>query len=300
MTEIAASARQVELLDAAYRYVLCNGIGELSLRPLAKSIGTSPRVLLYLFGSKEGLIHALLNRARRDQLDLLEHLAGGFTSGVGRRIWNWLVAQERRPLLVLWVEAYGRSLTDTAAPWSDFARLTVNDWLDALKSTQAPATRDTDLGSARRTAVLLVLRGAVLDLLATEDEERVCAAVELALSAVEWGSFVGACDATSPAVEAQKVQSAYGDGNPHAGSGRAHADAVPRLRVAVPGSHPHGSVNGVSRIRTGLHAPRRADALTTSSGSPKTSRRRRHVWSLRMPASPRPRGRNPWSRSSAD
>ncbi|MEX3648859.1 TetR family transcriptional regulator, partial [Mycolicibacterium porcinum] len=50
------SARKIELLEAAYRYALAHGLGDLSLRPLAAAIGSSPRVLLFLFGSKDGLV----------------------------------------------------------------------------------------------------------------------------------------------------------------------------------------------------------------------------------------------------
>ncbi len=35
------SARQTELLDAAYRYALEHGLADLSLRPLAAAIGSS-------------------------------------------------------------------------------------------------------------------------------------------------------------------------------------------------------------------------------------------------------------------
>jgi AcrR family transcriptional regulator len=54
------SARKRQLLDAAYDYVIEHGLTELSLRPLAEAIGSSPRVLLFLFGSKDGLVQALL------------------------------------------------------------------------------------------------------------------------------------------------------------------------------------------------------------------------------------------------
>jgi len=46
----------------------------MSLRPLAAAIGSSPRVLLFLFGSKEGLVRALLARARLDELGLLDEI----------------------------------------------------------------------------------------------------------------------------------------------------------------------------------------------------------------------------------
>src|SRR3954451_5011316 len=52
----AGSPRREELLEAAYAYVLRHGLSGLSLRPLAREVGSSPRVLLYLFGTKDGLV----------------------------------------------------------------------------------------------------------------------------------------------------------------------------------------------------------------------------------------------------
>ena len=71
MTGTPDSARKTELLAAAYDYALANGLAEYSLRPLAAAIGTSPRVLLFLFGSKDGLTRALLARAREEELAAL-------------------------------------------------------------------------------------------------------------------------------------------------------------------------------------------------------------------------------------
>jgi AcrR family transcriptional regulator len=176
------SARHTELLEAAYGYVLEHGLAEMSLRPLAAAIGSSPRVLLYLFGSKDGLVRALLNRARRDELALLDELrAPGLDRPgldlVAGRVWAWLAAEEHRALLSLWVEAYARSLVDPGGPWADFARSTVQDWLAVLASAQPVGRRDTDAGRNECTLVLTVLRGALLDLLATGDTERLDVAV---------------------------------------------------------------------------------------------------------------------------
>jgi AcrR family transcriptional regulator len=181
------SARQVQLLDAAYAYVLDHGIADVSLRPLAGAIGSSPRVLLYLFGSKDGLVRALLTKAREDELAMLRE--DGIVSGDGlavavRRTWAWLRAPEHRSLLVIWVESYARSLAEPDGAWSGFARQTVADWLELLTAAQPAAERDTEAGLARRTLALALLRGAVLDLLATGEEERVSAAMELQLGAL--------------------------------------------------------------------------------------------------------------------
>lgn len=173
------SARQVELLELAYRYALEHGLADLSLRPLAKAVGSSPRVLLYLFGSKDGLIRALLARARADEIEMLARLrlpAAGLEL-TATEVWRWLSAEDHRALLKLWVEGYARSLVEPAGPWGGFARATVEDWLDLLAAAQSPEERDAEAGQARRTQVLAVLRGALLDLLATGDVDRTTAAV---------------------------------------------------------------------------------------------------------------------------
>ncbi len=92
-------------------------------------------------------------------------------------VWEWLAAEDHRGLLTLWIEAYARSLVDPDGPWADFARTTVHDWLAVLADAQPAAQRDTQSGLAERTLVLAVLRGALLDLLATGDLDRTTSAV---------------------------------------------------------------------------------------------------------------------------
>jgi AcrR family transcriptional regulator len=188
----APSAREAELLEAAYAYTLAHGLAELSLRPLASAIGSSPRVLLYLYGSKEGLVRALLQRARADELALLGAAQpGGASLGLGDAllaIWKWLAAGEHRSLLCLWVEAYGRALIEPDGPWGGFARQTVEDWLEVLAASQGPIRRRSAAGAAERTAALAVVRGALLDLLATGDSSRTSAAVEAYVNYMTPGS----------------------------------------------------------------------------------------------------------------
>lgn len=181
------SARKQELLEAAYEYVLGNGLADMSLRPLAKQIGSSPRVLLFLFESKEGLIRAILARAREEELRYLDGLRGGDgLAAAGGDVWAWLADPGHRALLALWVEGYARSLLGEPGPWADFGRDTVRDWLDLLADRQAPG-RDAagTEAEAERTLLLAVLRGALLDLLATGDTERVTRAVNRHLQTLE-------------------------------------------------------------------------------------------------------------------
>ena len=176
------SPRRDELLELAYHYVLEHGMTGLSLRPLATAVGSSPRVLLFLFGSKDGLVRALLARARADELALLKRVEpinpDSGLAVVAAAVWRWLAADEHRALLRLWTEAYARSLVERDGPWADFARATVEDWLALLATTQPPEQRELPAAVAERTLVLAVLRGALLDLLATDDRMRTTAAVE--------------------------------------------------------------------------------------------------------------------------
>lgn len=180
------SARETELLELAYDYVLTHGLSDLSLRPLAAAIGSSPRVLLFLFGSKEELVRRLLARARQDELAWLgDHDPTDLASTL-RLVWAWLSDPDHAGLLRLWTEAYARSLTDDpSGPWGHFARTTVEDWLRLLATAQPPSFRRTARGRDQRTAALAILRGAMLDLLATGDRRRVGRAVDAAIAALE-------------------------------------------------------------------------------------------------------------------
>jgi AcrR family transcriptional regulator len=174
----APSARRQELLEAGYRYVLQHGLSELSLRPLATAIGSSPRVLLLLFGSKDGMVRALLARARDDEVAVLAEIrrargAGGLPAAADV-VWAWLAAPEHRGLLVLWLESYTRSLVEPRGPWAGFAAQTVRDWLAVLTEV---GDDGTGADVVDQTLLLGVLRGALLDLLATGDLDRTTAAV---------------------------------------------------------------------------------------------------------------------------
>jgi AcrR family transcriptional regulator len=178
----ASSARQLELLERAYAYVLQHGLTSLSLRPLAQAIGSSPRVLLFLFGSKEGLVQALLARARAAELEILNQVPPSGSpqdfAGVVRGVWQWLADKQHRPMLALWLETYAQSLVEPNGPCADFARKTVDDWLELLAARQPAPLRRSRAGITERALALAVLRGALLDLLATGDEERTTAIVE--------------------------------------------------------------------------------------------------------------------------
>ncbi|MDJ0921979.1 MAG: TetR/AcrR family transcriptional regulator [Henriciella sp.] len=70
-----ADARRSELLDQLADHVLKDGLMNASLRPLAKAVGTSDRMLLYYFEDKADLIGAILDRISERVTQLLEQSA---------------------------------------------------------------------------------------------------------------------------------------------------------------------------------------------------------------------------------
>ncbi|TIW22844.1 MAG: TetR/AcrR family transcriptional regulator [Mesorhizobium sp.] len=176
------SLRRAELLDASYAYVLDHGLNGLSLRPLAAAIGSSPRVLLYLFGSKEKLLRELLVRARTEQIAQLtvalaaEGRSHGLEETAGR-LWAWMSAPEQRPMVRLTYEAFLLSFSRKPGPWAGFAAEAAQDWLDLLIDTQTQLPRAE--AEARATRILATIRGLLIDLLANGDNERIAAAVRM-------------------------------------------------------------------------------------------------------------------------
>jgi AcrR family transcriptional regulator len=54
-------SRRDWLLRACTDHVLSEGLIGLSLRPMAKAVGTSDRMLIYHFGSRDGLVAAVID-----------------------------------------------------------------------------------------------------------------------------------------------------------------------------------------------------------------------------------------------
>jgi AcrR family transcriptional regulator len=179
------SVRRAEIVEAAYEYVLQNGLAGASLRPVAEAVGSSTGVLRFVFGSKDALVAALLERARADELTALARVpAGGDLATVAASVWTWLADARHARLLRLWAESYAASLQDDAGAWAGFAAATVADWLAVFARAQTASVRNTAAGRAQRTAVLAVLRGAMLDLLATGERARTTRAVHDYLASV--------------------------------------------------------------------------------------------------------------------
>ncbi|MFF2023504.1 TetR/AcrR family transcriptional regulator [Streptomyces sp. NPDC058171] len=110
-------SRREELLSAAMGYVGEHSLAALTLRPLAAALGTSDRMLVYHFGSREGLVVALLDRAFADLAVVWRGQPVAKPSDLVRALWQAFEEPGVRVAMRLYLEA--ASLAGTSELWSE-------------------------------------------------------------------------------------------------------------------------------------------------------------------------------------
>jgi AcrR family transcriptional regulator len=179
--------RREELLDAVGDYVLAHGLADMSLRPLAAALETSPRMLLYHFSSKDQLVSEALAAARARQAEQSGKWLAAQPeldpAALLRRFWRWQL-DEQGPFLRLFFEVYGLALQD-ATRFPGFLEHAVADWLEVITTLLRRAGVDASRARTAATAVIASYRGLLLDVLATNDRRRVTRALNLIMNALE-------------------------------------------------------------------------------------------------------------------
>jgi AcrR family transcriptional regulator len=177
--------RRVELLDAAVDYAVENGFSEVSWRPVAAALDVSPTALVHHFGTKEQMLVAILGRLRERIVVAMNDRSGERIDLVTAARWAWKGASnpQRGGEYRLFFEVYGRAL-QAPQPFAEFLEHVVADWMRALVEAQGP---DVAPATATRTATLVIatIRGLLLDLLATDDRDRIEDAAECFLVSLE-------------------------------------------------------------------------------------------------------------------
>jgi AcrR family transcriptional regulator len=169
-----------KLLTAAVDYVAANGMSELSLRRLAVAIGTSHRMLIYHFGSKEGLLVELIRTVEQRQRDALAQLdlePGATLADLSRAFWRRLTDPTLWPHERLFFEVYGQALQGRPGTTALLDGI-VTDWVEPLVELGVRHGFPEDKARASARLGLAVSRGLLLDLLATGDRAGVDAAME--------------------------------------------------------------------------------------------------------------------------
>lgn len=168
------------LLTAAISYFAEEGIADTSLRALAARIGTSHRMLLYHFGSREGLLSAVVDvveAAQRETLSRLTAAPEGDPTEQARAFWREVTGAARTygPLFFELAGHAMQGLPHAARLRADL----IEPWLDPLAALAERAGVEPARARTGARLQLAVARGLLLDLLISGDRAGVDAAMEL-------------------------------------------------------------------------------------------------------------------------
>ena len=165
-----ASQARERLLAAAVSHALSAGIADLSLRELAAAIGTSHRMLIYHFGSREGLLVAVARAVEEAERAAL--LDAGTAPDDLWRSWERLSDPRLWPQERLFFELYSYALLGRPGT-EGFLDGIVESWVAPIAAALVRAGADEAAARADARLGVAVVRGLLLDLLATGDRDGV-------------------------------------------------------------------------------------------------------------------------------
>ena len=182
-----------EIID----HVVRHGLADLSLRPLADAIGTSARLLIYHYKSKEALLGEVLDtmqtRLRQSFAELLQTPVTRHERPL-RLFWDWAVDKKNFPYMKLLYElqmlaarspaTYGQYLQRNAVHWTDLI---------------GQALPENERTTAMSTLVGAVFDGLFLELISTGDRNRGGQAIDHFIALVDDARIVRAKRSPVPA-----------------------------------------------------------------------------------------------------
>ena len=174
------TGRRDELLRRVVRAAAAGGLARRSLRDLARHVGTSHRMLIHHFGSREGLVTAVVEAVERDQNERLGELPDDAAEAI-RVSWRRFSVPSLWPIERLFFECYARG-AQGEPPFDRLVPKLVEQTLAAV-STRADVAADHEGRDAARLG-LAVIRGLLLDLVATGDRKATDRALALYASMV--------------------------------------------------------------------------------------------------------------------
>ena len=172
---------KAHLLDRALAYFSAQGLGEQSLRQIAAALGTSHRMLIYHFGSRDGLLVAVAEAVEARTRLRFEDIVADHTQGpdaVIRQMWDYVADPALGGFERLFFALYGRGLQGDAST-NPLLSSNIEGWLAANDVQAAERGFPADLARAHARLGIAVIRGLLLDLLATGDLAGATAALDV-------------------------------------------------------------------------------------------------------------------------
>ena len=177
----AITDRRSELLDKIVATLLANGSADLSLRPLADSVGTSARLLIYHFDTKEKLLADALALVRHRVETSLKELAARKKPASLRdslfMFWDWATDKPNQRYFRLLFEVDGLSMFNRLKLSRQARQDGASVWIDLIGRAAANAPNNEKLSATHATLIIGAINGLLQDFLSTGDRARTTAAL---------------------------------------------------------------------------------------------------------------------------
>lgn len=149
-------------------HVAANGLSDTSLRELASAVGTSHRMLIYHFGSRDGVVAAVVERMETNQRTALESLAEEATTPTDliARQWAHLSDPAIAPFVRLFFEVTAHAMFGRPGTAGFIENLT-DPWIEF--GTRLAEQMGVDADSAAIRLGVAVSRGLLLDAVTSGD-----------------------------------------------------------------------------------------------------------------------------------
>lgn len=182
-----SSARRDALLDGAVAWTIEHGLADLSLRPMAKALGTSDRMLLYYFGTKDELVAAVVDRAADGLAGALELVLPDLSrspKAFVEGIWGLLTDPAAEGVVDLFLELFVLTRR-RGEPYASASARVIDRWLElaapALVTMGVPARRADGVVAA----ALAQLDGGILLAAAGASDAQLTAVRKAAVATIE-------------------------------------------------------------------------------------------------------------------
>jgi AcrR family transcriptional regulator len=159
-------AKREALLDEATEVLARTGVVDTSLRSLATEMGTSARMLIYYFGSKENLILSVLRRqvvvetVQQSTVDEFRQWA--------LDDWQEVTRGEKRAGVRILEQVFGAACGQDS-PYADYTASTLANLVHNSQVRLEAIGMPADLAHARSRLVLAAIQGLVIEYFTTGD-----------------------------------------------------------------------------------------------------------------------------------
>jgi AcrR family transcriptional regulator len=170
------SIRKTMLLERLIAYLVRRGVADVSLRPMAAAAGTSARLLIFHFGSKERLLLEVLDemqaRLQRSLGGLLEKPRPARSAPL-RQFWDWALKDANFVQLRVLYQLHILAAQDHKT-YGKFLKRNSLNWLESVQAVLKPSQRSPALA----TLIVAVFDGLFIEVMSTGDRRRASAAID--------------------------------------------------------------------------------------------------------------------------